>query len=193
MAGMRTRMFVEAALTLALAAVLNRLPVFQMPFGGSASLDMLPLVVFAVRNGLLPGLTAGAAFGFIDYMMEPYFVHWIQVGLDYPVAFGLVGLAGFGAWAWREGRGARRPATTLAWVLAAALLGILGRFGAHFVSGVVFFAEYAPEGQPVWLYSLLYNASYIVPSAVAVLAAAALILPAVERVVPTSPGGPGAR
>jgi thiamine transporter len=38
----------------------------------------------------------------------------------------------------------------------------------HVISGVVFFADYAPEGTPVLLYSLLYNGSYLLPEAVLV-------------------------
>ena len=40
------------------------------------------------------------------------------------------------------------------------------RLLAHFVSGLVFFASYAPQGKSVWLYSLTYNASYIVPETI---------------------------
>jgi thiamine transporter len=52
----------------------------------------------------------------------------------------------------------------------------------HVVSGVLFFAEYAPEGQPVILYSVIYNATYMLPSALVCGAAAALVLPALRNV-----------
>ena len=48
---------------------------------------------------------------------------------------------------------------------------------AHFTSGVVFFATYAPEGTPVWIYSALYNAFYLIPEIIL----SALILPILLR------------
>jgi thiamine transporter len=36
----------------------------------------------------------------------------------------------------------------------------------HVLSGVIFFASYAPEGQNVWIYSLVYNASFMAPSVI---------------------------
>ena len=53
-------------------------------------------------------------------------------------------------------------------------------------SGVVFFGQNAPAGQPVWLYSLLYNLSYMVPSIVLCMAVAAVVLPALELAVPSA-------
>ena len=44
------------------------------------------------------------------------------------------------------------------------VLGAAARFGAHFVSGIVFFGSNAPAGTPVWIFSALYNLSYVVPS-----------------------------
>ena len=184
MAVNRTRLLAEMALTLALAAVLARVVVYQLPQGGSVSLEMLPLVVFAVRRGLLWGLLAAAAFGPLDYLvMQVGIVHWAQMLLDYPIAFGFIGLAGLAAPAWRRWS-STRPSAALGVVAGAAALGMLLRFGAHFVSGMVFFAQYAGD-QPVWLYSLVYNGSYMLPSAALVIAGAALVLPAVERVVPS--------
>ena len=43
------------------------------------------------------------------------------------------------------------------------------RFIIHFLSGMIFFADYAPKGQPVWLYSLVYNSSYMIPETVITL------------------------
>ncbi|CAH2713598.1 hypothetical protein BACCIP111895_00734 [Neobacillus rhizosphaerae] len=36
--------------------------------------------------------------------------------------------------------------------------------GCHVVSGIAFFGEYAPKGQPVIIYSLIYNGTYMLPS-----------------------------
>jgi thiamine transporter len=187
----RTRVIVEIALTVALAAVLRRFAVWQMPFGGSVSLDMLPLVVLAVRRGVRVGVTAGVLFGFVDLLIEPYIVHWAQVILDYPLAFGLVGLAGLVHPLARRGVSdaatPRARTLTLAWTAAAgALIGATARFASHFTSGVIFFAANAPKGQPVLVYSAVYNLTYLLPSAVAAAILAAVLLPALELAVPSA-------
>ncbi len=74
----------------------------------------------------------------------------MQVLLDYPIAFGALGLAGF----FRN-----RP-------FLGVNVGIAGRFVAHFVSGIIFFATYAPEGMSPIVYSAIYNGSYLLPELV---------------------------
>ncbi|MDZ4168984.1 MAG: energy-coupled thiamine transporter ThiT [Coriobacteriia bacterium] len=179
----RTRVVVEIGLSVALAAVLSTFKI-TLPWnfaGGSVSLAMLPIFVIGLRRGLTVGVVAGAAFGVVDYFLEPYFVHPIQVLLDYPVAFAACGLAALASPRWVR---ATSPARIAAMAFAGALLGGAGRFAASFASGIVFFGANAPEGQPVWLYSLAYNASYLVPSIVACGIVAAIVVPALERAVP---------
>lgn len=180
----RTRLMVEIALTVALAAVLNTLKAFVMPMGGSVSLSMLPIFVLALRRGLGPGLLAGAAYGVVDLMFEPIVVNWAQFILDYPLAFAMVGSAGALSPLWRRAVARGRTASAV-WTVGvpAIVFGSLGRFAMHWLSGVVFFSQFAGD-QPVWLYSLLYNASYLGPSMVVCAVAALALLPTLERVVP---------
>lgn len=187
MTGTRTRVLVESGLTIGLAYVLGRFVLFKLPFGGSVSLDMLPILVLALRRGLAPGVVTGAIYGLLNYTLDPVqIVYPLQFLLDYAVAYGLVGLAGIGAAAWKRSSAAGRVAfASLAVALPAGLLGVAARFAAHYVSGIVYFGQYAPPDQPVWLYSLLYNGSYMVPSGIACLALALLVLPTLERAVPT--------
>jgi thiamine transporter len=184
-------MLLEMSLTIALAVVLKQFTLWHMPFGGDISLAMLPILVFALRRGVGPGLAAGAVFGVIDYFFEPFFFAWVQVALDYPIAYALLGLAGLGAASVRASvgsggasAGARRIPAAVAVIVVSCFAAGLGRFAAHFISGVVFFGANAPKGQPVWLYSLVYNATYVVPSIVACTALAVLIVPLLQSVVP---------
>ena len=93
MAGNRTRILVEMALSIALAYVLGRFAVFRMPAGGTISLNMLPLFVFALRRGLRPCLAAGAVYGLLDLTLDPYVINWTQLLLDYPLAYTMIGAA----------------------------------------------------------------------------------------------------
>ncbi len=146
------RTIAEVGIAVALAAVLNLLPAFELPQGGSISLDMVPIMFLALRRGWKVGVLTGVAYGFVDLAMKPYIVHPAQLVLDYPLAFGLVGLAGV-----------FKP-DNVAKVAAGCLLGGAGRFAAHVASGVIFFASYAPKGQNVLVYSIVYNGLYMLPS-----------------------------
>lgn len=50
-------------------------------------------------------------------------------------------------------------------------------FASHFFAGVIFFGQYAPAGSNVWVYSAIYNVSYVTPQIVLSL----LILPPLLR------------
>jgi thiamine transporter len=184
----RVRLIAEIALTVALCTVL-KLWRIQLPWnfaGGDISLAMLPLLILALRRGVLPAAVAGAAFGIIDFFFEPFAAAPIQVLLDYPVAFALLSVAGFGSRQYRELVGSGRRVAAEALAVPWMVLGAAARFGAHFVSGVVFFGSNAPAGTPVWAYSALYNLSYVVPSLILSIVAALFVLPVLEAAVPVS-------
>jgi thiamine transporter len=179
----RVAVLVEIALAIALAAVLNTLKIWRMPNAGTVSFVMLPITVLALRRGLLVGLVTGALYGVLDFFIDPYPpVHWIQPLLDYPVAYACVGLAGIVALAWRS-QASRGPSAQFPWLVIAVAVATVARYAVHVVSGVVFFGEYAPPGQPVLVYSLIYNL-YVPLSGALALAAAAVVLPALQRAVP---------
>ena len=93
-----TRMLVEGAMMIAIATVLSFIK-FKSPLwinGGSVTAaSMLPLIVFAYRWGGVSGIFVGAVYGLLQFAIEPYAAHPLSVFLDYPLAFGLLGLAGF--------------------------------------------------------------------------------------------------
>lgn len=180
----RVAVLVEIALAIALAAVLNTLKIWRMPNAGTVSFVMLPIIVLALRRGLWVGLATGALYGIVDFFIDPYPpVHWIQPLLDYPVAYAVVGLAGLFAGIWAT-RSQDAPVSRLVVLVVAVAVSTAARYGVHVISGAIFFGEYAPAGQPVWLYSALYNL-YVPLSGLLALVAAAVVLPALDRAVPT--------
>jgi thiamine transporter len=191
MRSQRVLTLVEISLTVALSAVLSLIAV-RMPWnvaGGTVSFAMLPIMVLGLRRGVGPAVLAGVVFGAIDYLIEPFFVAYAQVFLDYGVAFAAVGLTGLGAGVYRRALahdGARGPVVLRATLRAIPfiILGGAGRFAAAWLSGVVFFGKNAPAGQPIWLYSAIYNLSYIVPSILLCVVGAIFVLPALELAVP---------
>lgn len=159
------RILVEGALSIALAVVLSYFKLFSMPQGGSVSLTLLPLLIFAFRNGWRYGIFVGAVTGLLRLMLGGYVVHPLQALLDYPVASGLIGIAGF------------FPREKWLGVLCACF----ANFAATVLSGVVFFASYAPEGTNIWLYSILYNGSSVLPETAILMALVYIIMPRLEK------------
>jgi thiamine transporter len=164
----------EMAIAVALAAALGLVKLFVMPQGGSVSLEMLPILFIAVRRGLVPGLTVGVVYGFVQLLLPGAFlVQPVQVLLDYPLAFGALGLAALVPvptspvrLVWREIRPSPARVMPFAAGLAGAVMvGVAARFVCHFLSGIIFFSSYAPAGQAVWVYSLTYNLLYLLPEA----------------------------
>ncbi|MHB9144366.1 MAG: energy-coupled thiamine transporter ThiT [Symbiobacteriia bacterium] len=170
-----TQAVVEAGLAVALAVILRQIPGIQMPFGGEISwASMVPLLLVALRRGPKVGITAGLVFGLTRFIQDPasYKVHWVQIILDYFIAFGVLGLAGFFP---------RRPT-------AGVTVGILGRFVSHVISGVVFFSQWTPENIKAWAgpwggltYSVLYNGAYMLPELIISLIMVGIVWRALNR------------
>ena len=109
---------------------------------------MVPLLWFSLRRGLRSGLEVCTIYGLVHMALPGSFiVDPVQALLEYPIAFGALGLAGF----FRK------------YPLIGVGVGIAGRFLAQFAAGVWFFAAYAWPGWSPIPYSAAYNASYLVP------------------------------
>jgi len=145
-----TKLLAEIIVLVALAGALSLLShlFFSLPEGGSINLGMVPIFWLALRRGPKIGVFAGAVFGFVDLVIEPFVVHPLQLVLDYPLAFAVIGLAGFFR---------KQP-------VVGVVVGVAARFVSHFVSGVIYFANYAPEGMSPIVYSAIYNGMYLIPS-----------------------------
>ncbi|MBO1910429.1 energy-coupled thiamine transporter ThiT, partial [Microvirga sp. 3-52] len=160
----RLQLLLEIAILGALSFVLDQLTVFQMPQGGSVTLSMLPIIVMAFRWGLVGGMLTGFISGLLQLITGGKVFHWAQALLDYTLAYTLVGVAAItGIWLMRNIAKKNKGGMTAA-IITGTIIGGLLRYLIHFIGGIVFFGSYAPEGQPAWLYSLLYNGSYMIPS-----------------------------
>ena len=127
---------------------------------------MLFITLIGYWYGPKVGLTTGLAYGLLQFIIEPIFYTLPQMLIDYPLAFGALGLSGFFS--------GKKYGLSLGY-----LTGVLGRYIFAVISGVVFFGAYAPEGTPAIIYSLGYNATYIVPEAIVTLLI--ISIPAVSK------------
>ena len=147
------RAVVEGGLMVALAEILGYLKLYRFPYGGSVTLMMLPIIVFALRWGVSSGLLFGIALGILDFMLDGGIaIGWQSILGDYVIACMLIGLAGFG-----------KRVKGMAGVVIGTVLGCLGRFLSLWVTGATLWGEYMPEtflGLPMsneWVYSFLYQ------------------------------------
>jgi thiamine transporter len=145
------KVLAESAIFVALATALSLIVVYTLPQGGSITAgSMVPILWLALRRGSKVGVVAGVLYGLIQLALLPYVIDPIQLLLDYPLAFGVLGLAGL----------------FQKYPFAGAAAGISGRFVMHFIAGVVYWAPIeAPTLNP-FIYSAVYNGSYLVPELV---------------------------
>jgi thiamine transporter len=154
-----THKLTKGAVAVALASVLSFIVVFRAPYGGSVTAgSMAPIIIFSFMYGTPWGLIASSAYAGIQMILGFYPPpvatlpnYFLVVLLDYIIAFGGLGLA----------NALGRPFGRFRYAVGAAGVSIL-RFAAHFLSGMIIWHGYAPEDQPVWLYSLLYNGGYMI-------------------------------
>ena len=135
-----TTAMIECALCVALSFVLSKINLFTMPQGGSVDFELVPLILFTYRRGWKWGITSGITAGVMHILLGAYVYNPVQAILDYPLAYLFVGL------------------TDLSPFWLGLILAWAGMTASSVVSGAIFFAEYAPEGQNPWIYSLFYNA-----------------------------------
>lgn len=165
----------ETAMLIALATALSAISILQMPAGGSITpLSTLPMIIIGFRYGPKWGVPSMLAAGLLQLILglknvsyaQNAFTAIIIILFDYLVAFGVYGLAGI----------FRGKIKNNAFAIAAgALFTSFLRFICHYITGIAIWGTWAPEGQPVWLYSLLYNGGYMLVEGISVTIAAFLL------------------
>ncbi len=137
------------SIAIAIATVLSMIKVLQLPQGGAITLcSMLFIVLVGYWYGVKQGMLAGLVYGLLQIALGGYIVHPVQILLDYPLAFAALGLSGLFS-------------KTEGGLIKGLMIGAFGRFLCHFISGIVFFASYAPKDWDPMIYSAAYNISYI--------------------------------
>lgn len=157
------RRLCEGSIMVAIAQILSYIKLWEMPWGGSIVLAMVPIILFSVRWGLGSGLLAGFVFGVLQFMFDGGFaIGWQSIIGDYLLAFTVLGLAGL-----MKGKKLG--------VFWGTLIGGVARFLVHYVIGATIWAAYMPDtffGMTMtspWIYSLLYNIAYMGPNIIITL------------------------
>lgn len=156
-----TKIIARIGISLALATILHFIKIVDLPNGaGSINLgSMVPILIIAFIYGPEIGMLTGFLFGVIYLIISPYILHPIQVLFDYPLPFMAVGLAGY----FKNSK------------LSGSFIGMFVRFIFHFISGVLFFGEFAPDGWSPMIYSLVVNGSVVGANLIVILVIIALL------------------
>ena len=178
-----TKRITEIAILIALAVVLEVIftglasffPFMALPYGGRISLSMLPIFIVTYRQGMKYGIYAGVIYSILNLLLDGTLYHYASFFLDYIFAFGLLGVGYVGISLF--GKNFKGFALMV-------IIGSLFRFISSFISGIILVTA-----NPTWLpeeftaiapYSAIYNAYYIVPSALLIILVGFFILKRID-------------
>jgi len=162
----------EGAMMIALATVLSIFKIIELPYGGSVTIaSMLPMVILAYRQGVVWGLGSGLVYAALQQLLGlntlSYVTGWQStlavIFLDYIAAFAVVGLGGIFR---RVGKTQRT-----ALILGASLVSLL-RYTFHVIAGATVWAGLSIPDSAALAYSFGYNATYMIPETVILIAVA---------------------
>ena len=186
------KILVESALMVAFATVLSMLKLIEMPYGGSVTLaSAVPVLIIAYRHGTKAGLITGVVFAATQQLLGlnnlSYVTGWQStlavIILDYMLAFTVIGLGGIfkGKIMSPDTPPAKRQAVEMACGMA--LVSFL-RYVLHTVAGATVWAGLSIPTSAALLYSIGYNATYMIPETIVNVAVTVFIGGAVDFLKP---------
>ena len=156
----------ECAVMVALAFVLSCAQLGKMPLGGSITVaSMLPIMLISIKYGNAIGLGSAFVYSMTQLLQAAaennVFLYCetpttlvICVLFDYVFPFTILGLSGM-----------FKKVTKIRHAEIRAYIGIVtvvvARFLSHFITGVAIWGQWAPDGMGKYLYSFLYNSSFL--------------------------------
>ena len=151
---------------LALGFVFSKVVILEMPMGGSVTpASTLPIIVFGMAFGPFWGFIVAIIFSLLQliggYLMTPF-----QVLLDYILGYAMLGLCGFAGLPSAKRVAISNPlrrfsSASIVKGVIFTIIAYAARWFCSVLSGVIFYAEYAPEGMNPWIYSMTYNGGFL--------------------------------
>lgn len=177
-------MMVEIAIFAAVGLILDQISFKLWAQGGSISFVMVPIILMAIRWGLSAGLVTGLLIGMLQMMFGAYILHWMQAILDYGVAFTVVGLAAIVRKPLLQATKKLEKSKMAIYIIIGTFIGGIFRFLAHLLAGVAFFKDSAGE-ENVWIFSIIYNGSYMLPATIITAVVAVLLFTSAPKLLKT--------
>lgn len=143
----------ESATVIALSLLLGNLRLLELPNGGSISLAMVPLAAFALLNDVRTVFITTFCAGLAHAAFGGTIVHPVQLFLDYSAFYVVLTVLSF------ISKPSKLKITTYMTIIGSIQLLITS------FSGVIFFGSNMSIGA-AWSYSLIYNASTIIPETI---------------------------
>ena len=199
----KPRTLVEGALLIALGTVLSYIPIFELPHGGSVTfVSTLPIILMSLRHGPKWGLFTAFVYSLIQLFLGLKNLTYCQtlgaqVGcalLDYVLSYTVLGLAWYIAKPFPSTRAGRATGIGIS-IFAVSVL----RYVCNTLSGYVVWKDYdyafewmtnfgwgqaianMGENALCWLYSAVYNATFMLPETLVTVAAAVVLALAAPR------------
>jgi thiamine transporter len=168
------------AIMIALATVLSIFPTIKAPLGGSITIaSMVPIMLVSFVYGPKWGVPVAVGYSVVQLLLDLAAVaSWgltpaVFVGcliIDYIIAFSVLCVCGFFT----------LKKTTLVRVILGTLTAGMLRYLAHFVSGYLFFGEWAEEGFSPFTWAIVYNGAYMIPD----IAICIVVMIALYKLIP---------
>ena len=186
----QVKILCECAMMVALATVLSMIKVWEAPLGGSVTLfSMVPILICGIVHGVKMGLFSAFAYSLIQLLLGIGTVAYVPdplgivlcIFLDYILAFTVLGLAGiFGKKRFFK----NEKASLYTNIALGSLVCVLLRFVCHILSGAVVWYSITKAGAwndavfryGKWTYSLVYNATFMVPEMILTMIAVPVIV-----------------
>jgi len=171
----KTRVMIECAIMIAIGTILAQIQILKMPMGGTVTLaSMLPFIVVSYRHGVKWGLLTGFTNSLLQMLLGGIYpppagtaiAFAGMILLDYVLAYTVTGFAAVFGKPFKNEYAKIAIGTTIVCAL---------RFLCSFLSGILLWGSYAPEGMNVAVYSLIYNGTYMLPECL-ITVAVALVL-----------------
>ncbi|MCF0136205.1 MAG: energy-coupled thiamine transporter ThiT [Lachnospiraceae bacterium] len=168
------RRLTESALMIALAVLLGFVKLVDLPYGGSITMaSMVPVILVAYRHGTPWGLLTGLVYSLIEFVLGSGVLSYATsaaaavaiVLLDYILAFTAVGLGSI----------FRGKLNNSAAVGAGTLVVCLVRYLMHVISGCTVWAGLSIPTGDALIYSVIYNATYMLPETIVAILAAVYV------------------
>ena len=150
---------IEASFMAVLAFIFALVPL-DIGTGYEVELGMAPIIIFAYRRGLKYGLLSGFIWGIIKLVSgDIYLLSYLQVFIEYVFAFALAGMAGILSQPIKNTLAEKQWKTQYTYIILSIAFAVLCKYGVHFIAGVIYWSDYAPDGMNAYLYSLIVNGS----------------------------------
>ena len=148
--------------------------------GGSIGLAMVPVFIISYRRGLVPGILCGLLLSLVQMLGGIYVINgssmngwkqtvgpFIQIMLDYVLAYTVVGIAGAFSGMYKKGNAKTK---VIALIIGCVIGGLL-KYSCHVISGGLFWlgdgsSKFMGVANSSWLYSFVYNGAYSIPNTI---------------------------